>query len=366
LAALAAVAVVTMPLAAQTKDDKAKKEGDAGLTQAQRVELAPLLALVDSVMKGAAAGTYLVPPAGKEGAPQSQAAPADVPLSWKNDFLAAANNLTYVPFTIFVEPGRLGSTSTVTYLRVAPKGSGPAPPTADKPGDKKDQASPYAFEDVYFTDLRSPGPQQPLKLTRAFAVPPGPYDVYVAIRDRSGTSADAPVKAAVLKQELTVPNYQGGDLQTSTIILADKIEPLSAPVPPEAQRERPYALGSAEIVPAADTKFKKTEELGVVFQIYGARLGDDKKPDVTVEYVFHQKDPAGGEKPFNKTTPQTFNAQSLPAHFDPASGHQIVGGQSIPLATFPEGDFRLEIKVTDNKAGKSISRDVLFTVAPSS
>ena len=41
-------------------------------------------------------------------------------------------------------------------------------------------------------------------------------------------------------------------------------------------------------------------------------------------------------------------------------------GQIVPLATFPEGDFRLEIKVTDNKAQKSLTRDVLFTVVAAS
>ena len=41
-------------------------------------------------------------------------------------------------------------------------------------------------------------------------------------------------------------------------------------------------------------------------------------------------------------------------------------GQGIPLQSFPEGDFRLEIKVTDNKAQKSVPRDVLFTVQAAS
>ena len=124
-------------------------------------------------------------------------------------------------------------------------------------------------------------------------------------------------------------------------------------------------LGDSEIVPAADQKFKKAEELQVIFQIYGAKFGEDKKPDVTVEYVFHQKD-ATGEKPFNKTAPQSFSAQTLPPNFDPALGHQLVAGQAVPLASFPEGDFRLEIKITDNKAQKSLSRDVLFSVVPAS
>jgi hypothetical protein len=54
------------------------------------------------------------------------------------------------------------------------------------------------------------------------------------------------------------------------------------------------------------------------------------------------------------------NGQTLsPA--DLASG-QLQAGQAIPLQSFPEGDYRLEIKVTDNTAKKMVSRDVNFTV----
>ena len=192
-----------------------------------------------------------------------------------------------MPFTVSLEPGKLTS-PVAAYLRIAPKGSTglPAPAAGEK-------APAYPFEDVYFTELRSAGPGQPARLTRAFAVAPGTYDVYVALRERPATGAatDAPVKVALLKQEVVVPNYHTDELQTSSVLVADKIEPLTAPIAPEAMKERPYVLGDSEITPAADLKFKKSEELQLVFQIYGAKLGaDTKKPDVSVDYVFFQKD----------------------------------------------------------------------------
>jgi hypothetical protein len=372
--AVAAIAgLLTAPvLFAQRKDDKKDQSKDPSkLSDAQRQELAPLVRTIDEVMKSGTAGTFNVSGANKEGALQLQPDPAAVPISWRNDFLKATGNLIYVPFVASIEPGKMGA-SVVGYLRVATKGTSapPAPAAADKDNkDNKDKPAPsYPFEDVYFVDLRAGAPGQPLRLTRAFAVPAGNYDVYLALRERAsgGEKSDAPVKIAVMKQDLTVPNYWSSEFTTSTLILADKVEPLSQPLSPEAQKERPYVLGATEIVPAADNKFKKTEELGVIFQVYGYQMGADKKPDVAVEYVFHQKDPAGGEKPFNKTEPQKFNAQTLPPTFDPDQGHQIVGGQMIPLASFPEGDFRLEIKITDNNATKSITREVLFTVVPAS
>lgn len=361
--AVALASVLVQPaLAQRNRDDKDKKPAEA-LTAAQKQEAAPLAKLADEVMKGKEPGTYLVtPPKDPAKDAPTQAAPASIALTWKNDFLKADQNLIWVPFTVSVDPGtaKLGSVSA--YLRVAPKG-------ATGPSSADPKTPPYAFEDAYFTELRgggAPGSGQLPKLTRGFWVAPGAYDVYFTLRERptGGTAADAPVRVAILKQDLTVPNYHADELQTSSVIVADKIDALSAPVAPEAMKERPYVLGESEITPAADLKFKKTEELQVVFQIYGAKAVD-KKPDVQVEYVFFRRD-AGGEKPFNRTAPQVFNATSLPAGFDADMGHQLQTGQGVPLQSFEEGDYRLEIKVTDNKTQKSLTRDVLFTVAAAS
>jgi hypothetical protein len=98
--------------------------------------------------------------------------------------------------------------------------------------------------------------------------------------------------------------------------------------------------------------------------IYNPKTDSMNKPDVLVEYNFYAK-AAGAEKFFNKTTPQNLNAQTLPPQFDVAAGHQLQAGQGVPLASFPEGDYRLEIKVTDKIANKSLTRDVNFTVSGS-
>ena len=48
--------------------------------------------------------------------------------------------------------------------------------------------------------------------------------------------------------------------------------------------------------------------------------------------------------------------------FDPGSGEPVLAGQVVPLAGFQEGEYRLELQVFDLVSGKSISRDVVFTV----
>src|SRR4029453_17363820 len=173
-----------------------------------------------------------------------------------------------------------------------------------------------------------------------------------------------PGKTSVLKQTVNVPDFWNGELNTSTVILAQRIDPFPAPSTPQQQADRPYALGMMEIVPVPDTKFTKKSELNTFMLIYNPKVDKDNKPDVMVEYNFCQVAAGGepkagepckaGEKFFNKTNPQSLNATTLPKEFDMAAGHQLQSGQAVSLAPFPEGQYRLEIKITDKVANKSL------------
>jgi len=209
---------------------------------------------------------------------------------------------------------------------------------------------------------------QPMRISRSFTVPAGNYDVFLVAKEPTPEKAPKnapPPKMSMLKQSVTVPDFWNNELSTSSVIVAQRIDPLPAPLTPQQQADRPYALGMMEIVPAYDTKFTKKSELSTFMLIYNPKVDGTNKPDVTVEYNFYQKPAGQAEKFFNKTSPQSLNAQTLPPNFDFAQGHQLQSGQAVPLASFPEGDYRLEIKVTDKIANKTLTRDVNFTVGPS-
>jgi len=74
---------------------------------------------------------------------------------------------------------------------------------------------------------------------------------------------------------------------------------------------------------------------------------------------------SGGETFFNRTIPTNLNAETLPREFDLEAGSQLQAAQAVSLATFPAGDYRLEIRVTDKIAGKTLTRAVTFTVSGS-
>ena len=69
-----------------------------------------------------------------------------------------------------------------------------------------------------------------------------------------------------------------------------------------------------------------------------------------------------GERYFNRTEPQRFNPDTLGPTFDPAAGQPVLAGQGVPLAGFPEGEYRLSVRVIDLVAGRSLERHVAFTV----
>ncbi len=141
------------------------------------------------------------------------------------------------------------------------------------------------------------------------------------------------------------------DLSTSTAIPATAIEPMTKTLSPKEQESNPHVFGPMRVVPQLDGKHTKAQELNVMFWIYGARDAAAGKPDVTVDFAFHQKLPEG-EKYFNRTAPQLLNAESLPPDFSAAAGHQLSGGLTVPLASFPAGDYRLEIKVDRQAVGQ--------------
>ena len=113
------------------------------------------------------------------------------------------------------------------------------------------------------------------------------------------------------------------------MILAEKVDVLQQEIATDRQSENPYTFGAMKITPSMNGKFVKSQDLNVIFWIYGAGVdAATKKPNVEVEYNFHQKT-ADGEKFFNKTEPQVMNAETLPPQFDLAAGHQLPGSLSV-------------------------------------
>lgn len=194
-----------------------------------------------------------------------------------------------------------------------------------------------------------------------------------------GGASDHPRKAAVLLQDLSVPDFWTGELATSTIMLANRVERLDAPVPTDELDEDPYVVGSNRIHVTWDRVFARNRELIVAFLVYNPSFTPDKNFDLQVDYHLYKKEardkgdqasaghpPARpGERYVTRTTPQRFNPSMMGPQYDPAAGTPLLAGQGILLSGFEPGEYRLGITVTDLLSRETLTRDVTFTVAGS-
>ena len=233
--------VSSLVLFAQSKDEKKKDE-------AQKKEIQNIVKTVDDLAAG-------------------QPAANDLSLKWlREDVLKAQGNKEYVPFTVEVDPSKVSGGTVAFYWRVVAKTAAAAAPEPGKKDDKKDKdkgkKSDYAYEDISFVPVTAG--QTSMKISRSFTVPGGNYDVYLVAKEPTPDKAPKnapPQKISAVKQTVNVPDFWNNELATSSVIIAQRIDPLAAPLTPQQQADRPYALGMMEIVPTFETKFTKKAEL---------------------------------------------------------------------------------------------------------
>ena len=284
--------------------------------------------------------------------------PSDFVIGWRNDYLKAQQG-TFVPFVVSVDAAPLPTSAAVMYVRLTARSTAPRGRPGRAAGREHER---FPVEDLYPIDLRN-APAGPVRIARGFSALPGEYDVVVVVRervepDRPGLSR----RAGVVMRRLILPDLASDELTTSSIILADRITVLDRPPRDEQLHERPYLIGLSEIEPAPDNLLRRDEELIVVFLVYNPFVTPERKFDVEVEYHFFSRNADSSERFFNRTKPQRFTPAIMGLQFDPSAGHPLMAGQGVPLASFPEGDYRLVIKVTDIVSGRSIQRDVVFTI----
>lgn len=361
-------ALVAFAVPALAKDGKPAQKID----KAQQAEIAAAVRIVDGVMAG-------------------QPAPADFTFTWMTHSMKSRDGKAYMPFLLLFDKDQKVPSPIAYYIRVVNKATigeqqkkmadykaalekaemsaklDPENPDLADAVEKLRAQAPrmeYAFEDFKTFNFNVTG-NSAFRIPGALSVPAGEYDVYVLLKQPAATLKDkkAEPKAGLLKATLTVPDYWNDQLATSSIILTTQTEQLKTPPTQDDINKNPYIFGMTRVFVPVVAKFAKKDELTIIFYIYNEGLDKTTgKPDLTVDYNFYRK-VDGAEKFFNRTNPQVLNATTLNPEFDAKAGHQLLGGLAIPLASFPEGDYRLEIKLTDKTTGKTKVENSLFTVS---
>ena len=264
---------------------------------------------------------------------------------WQAHFLKGADGRTYVPFTVTLDGRGERFAEAAVSFRVAVR---------EIMNTRFGTAAFRFVQRNAFGVRMQPTPTGGRFVRSALMLRPGPYEVFVALRERSGTARP---ETAALTASIAVPDFTKKGLLLSSVIVADRLEPAGEGA--ETGAAWPYVLGASQIVPAADTEFTRDEALTVAFQVYNAATFVDGKPDVQVDYRVYRE---GTNEPVGATAPQTFDVDSLPEEFSAAAGHQLTPVQGLPLAQFEPGKYRLHIEVRDFLGDARATVVVPFTI----
>jgi GWxTD domain-containing protein len=201
------------------------------------------------------------------------------------------------------------------------------------------------FEEVimssYAPEALSAGLQSRSAYHRNVVLSPGTYKIDLVVRDvNSG-------KTGIIHHGFAVPKYAEGELSSSSLVLASRLEPLNGRLPTGQ-----FVFGSMKVIPNATAAFKQEQTLGVYMQVYNVTIDQATlRPSLDVEYVITQKNREVARlKEDGKNSLSTLNSQ------------QVTLARLIPLKELKPGIYDLTVNVTDHVAGKTITRKESFQV----
>ncbi len=185
---------------------------------------------------------------------------------------------------------------------------------------------------------------------KAIPLRPGRYKIDIAVKDVNGD------RKGVWSRGIQVPEYSDDKLSTSSLIVADVMEP----VPTKDVSTGSFVIGLNKVRPRvapADGKpalFKRNRDQKVNFWVQVYNLGVDgktHKPSATFEYAIIN---IATNKPVVQKTESTDTMGNV--------GEQVTLQKSIASANLQPGVYRIDIKVNDNVSKQTIDPSATFAV----
>ena len=261
-----------------------------------------------------------------------------VKFDYRFDFLRITSDTVLVPITVqiptrqlsFAEKEGVDSATVNLFARITTLSGRPV----------------QTFEDTVHRDVPAALLQQSLSTSSIYqkAVPlrPGLYRLDIVLKDVNSNNV------GVVNTRLAVPRFEDDKLSTSSLIIADQIQRVSAKDIGLGQ----FVLGDVKVRPKMDSAFLPSETMGVFLQVYNLKV-DEKthKADVSIQFRVLKDKETEPLKKFDLT------ADQIPEH-----GEEMTLQNVVTLGSFGPGRYKLEVAVTDNLAKQTITPASEFTV----
>ena len=185
---------------------------------------------------------------------------------------------------------------------------------------------------------------------KALPLRPGRYKLDIAVKDVNGD------RKGRWSRAVNVPDFSDDKLATSTLIVADQMEP----VPTKSIGTGSFVIGAMKVRPRvapANGKpavFKKDRDQKLNFWMQVYNLGVDEKthkPSATFEYDIVNM---ATNKPVVQKVESTDQMGNV--------GEQVTLQKSIASASLQPGLYKIEIKVNDNISKQTVDPTAMFAV----
>jgi GWxTD domain-containing protein len=204
------------------------------------------------------------------------------------------------------------------------------------------------FEDTVNRAVPDSLLQQSLKgfsiYQKAVPLRPGLYRLDVVIKDVNSGNVGA------VNTRLAVPRYDDDQLSSSTLIVADEMQRVSAHDIGVGQ----FVLGDMKVRPKLNPVFTPDEHMGLFLQVYNLKV-DDKthQANASIEYrVMKDKIPV---LKFQQSSGK------LGQH-----GQELTLEDGLTLSSLSPGNYMIEVAVTDNISKQTITPSSNFTIKAAS
>jgi GWxTD domain-containing protein len=182
--------------------------------------------------------------------------------------------------------------------------------------------------------------ERPLDLQYSMDLEPAAYRLHLLVLDNCSG------KIGTFHEEISIPDFSGGEFNLSDIILSSEIgKELAA----EKAEEEKRGLSEERELLRLSRSFRPDDELNVEFEIYNLSLNPQTGLNsFQVEYLFFQKETLLVHIPASKT--------------EATEEKDCRVRTSFKLKNFKPGQYILRAKIYDVHSGKTASRDAHFRV----
>jgi GWxTD domain-containing protein len=184
---------------------------------------------------------------------------------------------------------------------------------------------------------------------KALPLQPGLYRLDIAIKD-----VNNPDHLGLYGHSLNVPIYDDEKLGTSSLILADKMNPVSS----RDIGSGSFVIGNTYVrprvsnSPANPVTFNRKQDLSFWMQVYNLGIDDNTKSN-SAKVTYQISDAATGVVILEKD----LESKDLGAHSD-----QLTVEKSLPLAGLPPGKYKVTVKINDAISKQEIAQSAPFVV----